>query len=78
MVPASCVEVVSASVESRKLFLDGSMCLAERLAMEWGSQVIFLEAAILPKCKLVVCDCNTVSGLAISHLQVTLHILNLI
>ena len=28
MVRASCFEVVRASVESRKLFLDGSLCLA--------------------------------------------------
>ena len=30
VVRASCFEVLSASVESRKLFLDGSMCLAGR------------------------------------------------
>ena len=30
MVRASCFEVLSASVESRKLFLDGSLCLARR------------------------------------------------
>ena len=30
VVRASCFEVVSASVESRKLFLDGSLCLAGR------------------------------------------------
>ena len=45
VVRASCFEVVRASVESRKLFLDGSLCLAG-LAMEWVSRVIFLEAAI--------------------------------
>ena len=44
VVRASCFEVLSASVESRKLFLDVSLCLA--LAMEWVSRVIFLEAAI--------------------------------
>ena len=30
VVRASCFEVLSASVESRKLFLDGSLCLAGR------------------------------------------------
>ena len=30
VVRASCLEVVRASVESRKLFLDGSLCLARR------------------------------------------------
>ena len=30
VVRSSCFEVVSASVESRKLFLDGSLCLAVR------------------------------------------------
>ena len=30
MIPLSCFEVVRASVESRKMFLDGSLCLAGR------------------------------------------------
>ena len=47
MVRASCFDMLSASVESRNMFLDGSMCMLGRaLAMEWMSRVIFLEAAI--------------------------------
>ena len=46
VVRASCFEVLSASVESRKLFLDGSLCLGTALAMEWVSRVIFLEPVI--------------------------------
>ena len=57
VVRASCFEVLSASVESRKL--DGSLCwmeawmeagwkpvLGRALAMEWVSRVIFFEVAI--------------------------------
>ena len=46
VVRASCFEVLSASVDSRKLFLDVSLWLGRALAMEWVSRVIFLEAAI--------------------------------
>ena len=54
VVRASCFEVVSASVESRKLFLTQQKYLppgwkpelCRALVREWGSRVILLEAAI--------------------------------
>ena len=47
MVRASCFEVVSASVESRKLFLDGIMCLAQGVGPGVGVSSHLLEGSDL-------------------------------
>ena len=46
VVRASCFEMFSVCVESRKLFLDGSLCLAGRWPWSGCMGVNFLEAAI--------------------------------
>ena len=47
VVRASCFEVVSASVESRKLFLDGIMCLAQGVGPGVGVSSHLLEGSDL-------------------------------